>query len=657
MVQLHLSSLKGNNSSRFFPFHGYLGLTPVRVEGIVRTKLDEDGRPIPAKTLTISVRCYESRLSRYRTTVHSSLLVDHTEVLWAKPDSAEWSDVGDLECPFRITLPRRTSGFSSANFHDYRTFWRIEAVLEHVPITSVGSRIVRYFDLALVRYDAPSHPLPSSTPPASTHALSLQTSKPRAPVVRYNISTPTVPVGPSDIVFTSLFLQPIDPSVSVRSATVVIERRIDLHHTPSSALSPPSSTSLASSIEPPSAPDLSAELPTPGSSSSHLSPILGPESPSSIRNNHDSPSTSLTTLELSANAIASSTSRLFPTSPSGTTVIAIPSLVSSHTPLLSPYLTSPVDVPERTLTMSVVSAECTGFTCDSAGTWSKTLTLQWPTSKSQSRWALGETMHSELASVRFFIKIRVSIVSPAGTEVLDLEERELTVTATNEAERRLALAKYTEQRDSAVRSKSKSPWRAHHDHDEREHGFASPPASPATTRSNPGTILPPPVPSSSRHPKADSGRSSLQAPVSSSKSTRKTCRRPHTSAGPRDKSHLPYTAQGEAGLRSHPDTSTSGHARVGSRSSALSRESGLAESMLYAFGDERDRERERRRAERAERAEKSEREHVKGTTLGIDQVRAWEEELARIEQQSRRSSANMLGSWGFGRKKRVAQRA
>ena len=143
MVHLVLSTTRGNGGTRYFPHQGYLGLTPVRVEGstslplvvpapradppsVVRTKLDEDGRPIPARSLSISIRCYQSRLTRSRA-MRSTLVVDHTDVLWVKPPSREYADVGELEFPFKLTLPKRTPGFSTANYQDYRVFWRLEA--------------------------------------------------------------------------------------------------------------------------------------------------------------------------------------------------------------------------------------------------------------------------------------------------------------------------------------------------------------------------------------------------------------------------------------------------------------------------------------------------------------------------------------------------
>ena len=105
-------------------------------------------------------------------------------------------------------------------------------------MASVGSRIVKQFDLLLIRHDIPP-PLPPPTPPQSgaltvsssstTPTLSHATNKPRAPVLHYNLSTPPNPIGPSDLLFTSVFIRPLDPSVLIRSASLLVERRIDLH--------------------------------------------------------------------------------------------------------------------------------------------------------------------------------------------------------------------------------------------------------------------------------------------------------------------------------------------------------------------------------------------------------------------------------------------
>jgi hypothetical protein len=59
-----------------------------------------------------------------------------------------------------------------------------------------------------------------------------------------------------------------------------------------------------------------------------------------------------------------------------------------------------------------VGAESSGqFVRDDEGVWSKTLTLQWPAAKSHSRWAIGETIQSDLVSVKFFVRIKVRFTS------------------------------------------------------------------------------------------------------------------------------------------------------------------------------------------------------------------------------------------------------
>ncbi|RPD78438.1 hypothetical protein L226DRAFT_456727 [Lentinus tigrinus ALCF2SS1-7] len=166
------------------------------------------------------IRCYQSRLTR-SCSFRSTLV---TDVLWVKPPDREYSDVGELDFPFKITLPNCTPGFSTATHQDYRIFWRLEASKSsHSLPRFVGSRIVRYYDLALFRYDLPSSAHPTPTPSPSQHALLHETTKPRAPVVGYTVSAPSHPVGPSDIIYATLFLQPQDPGVGIRRATVSVE--------------------------------------------------------------------------------------------------------------------------------------------------------------------------------------------------------------------------------------------------------------------------------------------------------------------------------------------------------------------------------------------------------------------------------------------------
>ena len=93
---------------------------------VVRTALDEDKKPLQANSVQISVSCIECRLGRVGV-VHSNVLADYTQTLWAKPSSVEYADLGDGDFPFKIVVPIKTLGNSYLNFQDYRVFWRVEA--------------------------------------------------------------------------------------------------------------------------------------------------------------------------------------------------------------------------------------------------------------------------------------------------------------------------------------------------------------------------------------------------------------------------------------------------------------------------------------------------------------------------------------------------
>jgi hypothetical protein len=142
MVVLSLHSRRENSAPRYFPHSGYLGLTPLKVEGFVRTRRDEDPKPLLARSITVSVRCYEARVGRLGS-VRTNVLADVTHTVWSKPHDVEWSEVGDLDLPFKITLPADIGGLSTTYFQLYRVYWRVEAgtpiLLAFVPDTASGS--------------------------------------------------------------------------------------------------------------------------------------------------------------------------------------------------------------------------------------------------------------------------------------------------------------------------------------------------------------------------------------------------------------------------------------------------------------------------------------------------------------------------------------
>jgi hypothetical protein len=125
MVHLSILPLKGNHGGRTYPYAGYLGLSKVTVDGVVRTRLEDDNRPLAASSLTISIRCYEAR-SRF-TVSKVNLLLDMTQTLWTAREGHEYEELGSGDYPFRLSLPSKVGGLSTMQHPEYRVFWRLEA--------------------------------------------------------------------------------------------------------------------------------------------------------------------------------------------------------------------------------------------------------------------------------------------------------------------------------------------------------------------------------------------------------------------------------------------------------------------------------------------------------------------------------------------------
>ena len=190
-----------------------------------------------------------------------------------------------------------------------------------------------------------------------------------------------------------------------------------------------------------------------------------------------------------------------------------------------------------------------------------------------------------------------------GNETVDIAEREVIVISTNHSERQVASSK-SRDKASSLRSKSRSPDRKHTSGPSSlgSHSGASTLAIPKPTKSPP-----PPV----------------------CRFRTKPLRRPHTSAGPRDTSNLPFHSEFELrekridpGDRVFPPTSPlckkTSYARPVSRDPLIPAK---ARTIIHHDGNN----------------------HIIFQPISLDHVRDWEEELARIELRSRRSTADMLG--------------
>ncbi|KAJ7582822.1 hypothetical protein C8J56DRAFT_955818 [Mycena floridula] len=608
MVHIVLASSKGNaNAVRYFPYTGHLGLTPLKVEGVVIVKPDNGQKTLPAKSITVSVRCYESRLGRVGV-VQSNVLVDHSRVLWSKPDGVDFEDVAEMELPFRISIPTQVGGFSTSTFVEYRCVWRVEAILNHIPISGVGSRQIKHSELAVSRYDVP----PSLPSGSGQPSLSLQTNKPRSARINYSINSPTFAVGPLDLVSIPISLQPLDPAISIRSASLVVERRIQLKQVTASSSSTPASPSMLI----PQAPSFSSISYSPTASyqdSHHFASDASASAPEDLP--------SLYYENLASSSSLSSNPTITPH-----TIYPSTSSVATERPL---FPKAPEVIPSKILSYSVAEAESSGPFTVSDGIWSKTMTIQWPAPKSNSRWAIGETICSDLVSVRFFIRIKITVTTPSGNETVDLQEKELLVLGVNDSERHVALSKYNDalyssSSDHNSRSKSKSPRRTKKDRER------------------------PPVPSPASASRADHAHKPSSASTQNYPGSSKTTspRRPHTSAGPRDKVHS-FTAprRDERNLRAAPPEPTEPAGDEDGRSGAMfkrwksagppSEKAFLAPSRMSTAASGSSTSSTSISASMSTSS-------VSSSSQESDDVKEWEKELAKIEVRSRRSS-DMLG--------------
>jgi hypothetical protein len=240
----------------------------------------------------------------------------------------------------------------------------VSQALDHLPILGVGGRLVKHYELSLLRYDNAAIPYAARLLLQSPD--NMRSAKLRTSVLRYSLSTPSSPIGPEDLLSNYIYLQPLDPRVIVRSASLTVERRLNLHHLSTHA---PSRNSLL--------PDLHLMHQEP----SHAHSLPSPSSPLSLYE----------VTGPSSSSLADSNTNL------------IRHTIPSQTPVTS---TSSVAEPSKVSTSTIISTEVYDFSRDSSGMWTKHITAQWP-SRKKFIWSSGETLTTEMATVKFYIRVRV----------------------------------------------------------------------------------------------------------------------------------------------------------------------------------------------------------------------------------------------------------
>lgn len=244
------------------------------------------------------------------------------------------------------------------------------------------------------------------------------------------------------------------------------------------------------------------------------------------------------------------------------------------------------------------------------------------------------------------------VSSPSNSaETVELEDRELTIISTNELQRQLALSRYSDWTNTTSgRSKSKSPRRSRRNRNAGQ--LPSPPRSPPHDPVSEESDTVSPLTRQPFSPEHSHKFSTASSPYPAGNSTMsKASRRPHTSAGPRDRSSRLDTRtyenfQTQTGrlTASRPETA---HFMRFSRSPASQKSvevSRLGSNASVSSGEHLSVERPH---------------HTQGSlsieTVNLVEVQAWEQELARIESASQRNSADMLGFLSQRKKVSVEQ--
>ncbi|KAG9046755.1 hypothetical protein FS837_003685 [Tulasnella sp. UAMH 9824] len=342
MVHLSLTPLNGNQSaSKGWPFQGVFGLTHITTHGTIRTRLGDDRTPLLASRIAIVVRCYETRLNRLGGVSQTNVLVERSQTLWS-PDPSEqqqpppFAPVGDLDLPFRFVLPPDLQGPSTCHMQDYRVFWRIEAVINHVPLVGQGTRQVKAFDLHFVRHDAPS----SSGASSST----FHVSSARLPSCSYSLSAPSHPLGPEDAIPISLRVFTTQPAASLARVSVSVERRMEFRGESSKRSSSSSSKRDALPTPPSTASSMSS---TDDPQQRHPTPLSATANsqPSSTKSKGKSKETSSLNLDQLGNSMLRATKRttsyfLFSSSSSSTSSPSAAPSPSSSSALSAPAATT-----------------------------------------------------------------------------------------------------------------------------------------------------------------------------------------------------------------------------------------------------------------------------------------------------------------------------
>jgi len=347
------------------------------------------------------------------------------------------------------------------------------SAINHLPLMGLGTRQLRAYDLALTRYDVPELPSSSSMidspyltrPPRDKDkgkdkdsSMIMYTCQPPAstsnshlPPCQYRITLPSGPAGPGVSFPVSLALQlppssspsSSSPQLALHSLSIVLERRMVFYEASGAESAPELLSGTASSTPEPS--------PAASRSSFRSTASTATVSAAPAHTAPHTPSSSIGSSTLNALGISIGRKRSASATPS--------------------------TLPHKSLTNTIATAETT-LAIDGNGpprSAQLTIELAMPPRPPPSQWPVGETTRTDLATIAFYIRIKVGVAvvqphsphrpptssssgstpsSGAAPTVYEYElpEREVQMVSVTEEERALALARIADRRSRSRRA-------------------------------------------------------------------------------------------------------------------------------------------------------------------------------------------------------------
>lgn len=227
MVGLSLQPWRGNQLASF-PHTGFYGLSPVIIQGLLRTTLEEDNKPVKATEIAVRLRCCEEyKVGLVKDSI-TRVLHEQTQVLWTKPEGQDYGEVGDFASAFRIVLPPDAGGTSSVTFVNYRVYWKVQAVVSvfNKP-RMLGAPKKASHVIPLMRHEPPSVP---RSPPIRWSSDASASPPPRG--FTYDVGVAESSFGPTEELMVNLMLTRLDPQLQLKSVSAVLTRHVCLDRNP-----------------------------------------------------------------------------------------------------------------------------------------------------------------------------------------------------------------------------------------------------------------------------------------------------------------------------------------------------------------------------------------------------------------------------------------